>query len=110
MQIARLTSSCVTLPRSTKPGGNPSSSAKNTRSQASRSWIVCTAPRCMTPSSTCLGLASILRYLPGRKDLLAWSLRSVEDGHAGDGERRPALAEVGVDHQVAAVGPGNRGR
>jgi hypothetical protein len=52
MQIARLTSSCVTLPRRSKPGGNSGDLSTVTESQAARSRIVCTTPRCMTPSST----------------------------------------------------------
>src|SRR4051794_26965816 len=49
MQIVRLTSSCVTLLRSSKPGGNSKFSTLTTESHAARSRIVCTTPRCMTP-------------------------------------------------------------
>jgi hypothetical protein len=74
MQIARLTSSCVTLPRSSKPGGNSKDSAITTESHAARSRIVCTTPRCMTPSSICCRRGNCPALFPWSEGRPPWSL------------------------------------
>ena len=54
IHIPRLTSSCVTLPRSAKPGGRLRSPLI-TRSHPAGSRISCTTPRCITTSSLSRG-------------------------------------------------------